>query len=155
MPANARTMPDSSLAALEACVDEFGYVEPIVWNERTGHIIGGHQRHGVLKDKGAVRATVVVVDLPEEEEAEANLTLNNPKIEGRWDDTTTALLEKVEEADESLFGALSMDKLRESLEKRVENPPDPGLDADDFDTSCPCCGYKWNIEANDVSVEVG
>lgn len=157
MPDNARTMSDSSLAALEICVEEFGYVEPIVWNKRTGHIIGGHQRHSVLKDKGVLMATVVVVDIPEEQEAEANLSLNNPKIEGRWDDTASALIEKVEEAEEGLFKALRMDKLRDALEQSPPERQESGLDGDieEYDTECPCCGNKWNIEASDISIEAG
>ncbi|MDD2300189.1 MAG: hypothetical protein PHU69_11195 [Fermentimonas sp.] len=31
---------------------EFGYVEPIVWNEETGNIVGGHQRYKILLEAG-------------------------------------------------------------------------------------------------------
>ena len=29
---------------LAASLREFGLVEPLVWNERTGHVVGGHAR---------------------------------------------------------------------------------------------------------------
>ena len=32
-------------------VEEFGYVDPIIWNESTGNIVGGHQRFKVLKQR--------------------------------------------------------------------------------------------------------
>ena len=34
---------------LKNSIETFGNVEPIVWNERTGHIVGGHQRLAVLQ----------------------------------------------------------------------------------------------------------
>ena len=35
----------------------------IVWNKRTGHIVGGHQRFKVLKHQGHTEIECVVVDL--------------------------------------------------------------------------------------------
>ena len=29
---------------LKRSIEEFGNVEPIVWNKRTGNVVGGHQR---------------------------------------------------------------------------------------------------------------
>lgn len=37
---------------LKNSIETFGNVEPIVWNERTGHIVGGHQRLAVLQHLG-------------------------------------------------------------------------------------------------------
>jgi hypothetical protein len=170
MEDNPRVISDRNLAGMEASIARFGYIEPIVWNERTGHIIGGHQRHGVLKSKGVIEATMVVVDLSPDEEMAANLTLNNPKIEGTWDDTAISLMAQVEKASGQLFDSLNMDTLKESLEKQPptppkgdEDPPPVGLDVDsenddneetpELDTECPCCGHKWDVNAEDVSVE--
>ena len=46
-------------------MQEFGYVEPIVWNKRTGNIVGGHQRYKILIDMGMQEVDCVVVDLDE------------------------------------------------------------------------------------------
>lgn len=35
---------DVEYKKLHRSIEEFGHVEPIVWNERTGHVVGGHQR---------------------------------------------------------------------------------------------------------------
>lgn len=168
MENNPRVITDKNLAGLEASIERFGYVEPIVWNERTGHIVGGHQRYGVLKSRGVKEATMVVVDLSPEDEMAANLTLNNPKIEGTWDDTALPLVKQVEESDGELFDSLNMDSLRDALEKKSptpaeeEDPQPEGLDVDseddpepepEPDTKCPCCGHKWDVRAEDVSVE--
>jgi ParB-like chromosome segregation protein Spo0J len=142
---NPRTIGDAELAALMMSISQFGFVEPIVWNERTGHIVGGHQRRQALLKLGVSEATVVVVDMTEEDEIDANVTLNNPGIEGEWDDPIDELLDREEVDDPELFEALRMDELRASLEGRT--PPQ------DFDTECPCCGHKWEVRAEDVTVE--
>ena len=41
---------------LKNSIETFGNVEPIVWNERTGHIVGGHQRLAVLQHLGYTSA---------------------------------------------------------------------------------------------------
>src|SRR5664280_1969174 len=43
---------DVEYEKLKRSMEEFGYVEPIVWNERTGNIVGGHQRFKVLVAQG-------------------------------------------------------------------------------------------------------
>ena len=39
---------DAEYKKLRRSIEEFGYVEPIIWNERTGNVVGGHQRLKVL-----------------------------------------------------------------------------------------------------------
>jgi len=64
-------------------VEEFGYVEPIIWNERTGNIVGGHQRFKVLKQLGLQHIDCVVVNMNESREKALNIALN--KISGEFD----------------------------------------------------------------------
>lgn len=68
---------------LKASIQTFGDVEPIVWNRRTGNVVGGHQRLSVLKDMGAETTLVSVVELSDTEEKLLNIALN--KIKGDWD----------------------------------------------------------------------
>ncbi len=64
--------------ALEASIEHFGYIEPIVWNKRTGNVVGGHQRLKILKNEQKVHEVdVVVVDLDESNEKLLNIALNN------------------------------------------------------------------------------
>ncbi|MFC1285888.1 hypothetical protein ABE057_06230 [Bacillus paralicheniformis] len=62
----------------------FGAVEPLVWNERTGNLVGGHQRFKILVEEKTKSLLVSVVNLDEAEEKALNLALN--KISGDWDD---------------------------------------------------------------------
>ena len=68
---------------LKASITAFGDVEPIVWNKRSGNVVGGHQRLTVLKSMGAETTLVSVVDLSDTEEKMLNIALN--KIKGDWD----------------------------------------------------------------------
>lgn len=74
---------DRDYEKLRKSIEGFGYVEPIVWNSRTGRVVGGHQRLKVLTDMGETAVDAVVVDLDETDEKILNLSLN--KIKGRWD----------------------------------------------------------------------
>ncbi len=76
---------DAAYARLERSLDEFDLVQPLVWNERTGHLVGGHQRLTVLVNRGHTEAPVVVVDLPLEREQALNVALNNTNVGGDWD----------------------------------------------------------------------
>lgn len=74
---------DREYEKIARSIDEFGYVEPIVWNETTGNIVGGHQRLKILIERGETEVEVSVVRLNEHDEKVLNVALN--KITGRWD----------------------------------------------------------------------
>lgn len=74
---------DPEYEKLKRSIDEFGYVEPCVWNERTGNLVGGHQRFKILLEKGEQEVLCSVVDLDDEREKALNIALN--KISGNWD----------------------------------------------------------------------
>ncbi len=74
---------DEEYKRIKNSIDRFGYVDPIIYNKRTGLVVGGHQRLKVLKDLGYSDVDVVEVDLAEDEEKALNIALN--KISGEWD----------------------------------------------------------------------
>ena len=76
---------DSRYERLARSLHEFDLVQPVVWNERTGHLVAGHQRIEVLKHQGATEVDVVVVDLALEREKALNIALNNSQVGGDWD----------------------------------------------------------------------
>ena len=71
---------DPEFEKLKRSVEEFGYVEPILWNQRTGVVVGGHQRLKVLQNLGYTEVDCVILDLDEQKEKALNVTLN--KISG-------------------------------------------------------------------------
>lgn len=75
---------------LKRSIEQFGYVEPVIWNKTTGRVVGGHQRLKVLMDMGMTKVDCVVVEMDEDKEKALNIALN--KISGDWDKDKLALL---------------------------------------------------------------
>jgi len=74
---------DKEYQAIKKSIEEFDLVEPLVWNERTGNLVGGHQRLKVLMAQGENEVDVSVVNLPLVKEKALNIALN--KINGEWE----------------------------------------------------------------------
>ena len=81
---------DEEYEKLKRSIEQFGYVEPIIWNRTTSNVVGGHQRLKVLRDIGINEVECVVVELSEEKEKALNIALN--KISGEWDKDKLALV---------------------------------------------------------------
>ena len=81
---------DAEYEKLKRSIEQFGYVEPVIWNQTTGRVVGGHQRLKVLMDMGLTEVDCVVVAMDEEKEKALNIALN--KISGDWDKDKLALL---------------------------------------------------------------
>ena len=81
---------DPEYEKLKRSLEEFGYVEPVIWNKTTSHVVGGHQRLKVLLDMGITEVECVVVEMDAEKEKALNVALN--KISGDWDKEKLALL---------------------------------------------------------------
>jgi len=81
---------DKAYKQLVKSMDEFGCVNPLIWNEHTGNLVGGHQRFKVLLAQGIQKVQISVVNLPLEKEKALNVALN--KISGDWDQNKLATL---------------------------------------------------------------
>ena len=49
-PYNPRRITDDARARLKAKIEKVGLVTPLVWNRRTGNLVGGHQRLSILDE---------------------------------------------------------------------------------------------------------
>ena len=133
------TPEDREYGYIENSIHRFGYIEPIVWNEETGRIVGGHQRFKILKAQGAETVQVVVVHFDEEKEKACNLALN--RAVGKWDDDKLDLLlceMKGKGYDMEPFGfeeiEFDWDDVKDLSEDTYEEPDNPR-------TTCPHCGF--------------
>lgn len=144
-PYNPRSISAEALAGLRASVERFGLVQPIVWNERTRRVVGGHQRLKVLQDAGEVAARVCVVDLPESEEKALNVALNNPHIAGEFTEDLDGLLAEIAADEADLYEALRLDELADHALPDFE--PVDGDDQHRLDEkkkiACPACGHEF------------
>ena len=80
---------DPAYEKIRRSLSTFGYVDPVIWNEATGNIVGGHQRFKVLVAEGATEIDCVVVHIenPQDEKA-LNVALN--KAVGEWEPVALA-----------------------------------------------------------------
>lgn len=83
-PRRALKPGDPGFGQILTSFARFGNCQTIVWNQRTKHVVGGHQRLEVIKLLGEKEVDVSVVDLSLEEEKALNIALN--KITGEWDE---------------------------------------------------------------------
>ncbi|MEW4425987.1 ParB N-terminal domain-containing protein [Paenibacillus pabuli] len=115
---------------LNRSIEEFGYVEPIVWNERTGNMVGGHQRYKILvNEHGHTELQVSVVDLDDQQERLPNIALN--KVSGRWDDEALGrLFEELQEDQEEFEDLIA--EFGTIPDTVIEDP----VVEDDFDARC-------------------
>lgn len=116
---------DRAYRKLEASLRAFGLVEPLVWNEQTGHVVGGHARLRILKAMGVTEVPVSVVNLSDAQEKALNVVLNNQEAQSRYDpDRLADLLEELEdlpEREQTGFDPDALPSLR--LEPVAELPP--------------------------------
>ena len=84
-PRKVLSPADPAYRKLERSIREFGLVEPLVWNERTGHVVGGHARLAILRAMGVAAVPVSVVNLPAAREKALNVVLNNQEAQSRYD----------------------------------------------------------------------
>jgi len=122
---------DPEYEKLRRSIEEFGYVEPVIWNRRTGNIVGGHQRFKVLQQLGYTEVQCVVVDLDEKREKALNVALN--KIGGAFEmELLSELMYDLQEDDfDVTLTGFDLFEVDEMLQKRSKKP---GMtEEDDFD----------------------
>jgi hypothetical protein len=102
-PYNPRTIDPDSRARLLKELKSHGLAEALVWNIRTGNLVGGHQRLSILDDleQGAdFRIPVCVIDVDEKEERRKNIALNSPDMMGQYDvEKFTSVVEDIRNLD--------------------------------------------------------
>jgi ParB-like chromosome segregation protein Spo0J len=100
-PRRQLQVTDPAYRKLAASLREFGLVEPLVWNEETGHLVGGHARLEILREMGVREVTVSVVHLSPAREKALNVVLNNLEAQGRFDTVCLAdLLDELQDLPE-------------------------------------------------------
>lgn len=87
-PYNPRTIGEKEQKALRKSLKTHGLVETLIYNKRTGNLVGGHQRLSqldILEGTHEYDLTVAQIDVTEKQEKELNIALNNPNLQGEYD----------------------------------------------------------------------
>ena len=126
---------DPAYEKIKRSLHDFGYVDPVIWNEVTGNIVGGHQRYKVLTAEGATEIDCVVVHIenPQDEKA-LNIALN--KAVGEWEPVALAdLLSDLQQSGYDLgatgFDAAEVDDLFSKVHDKDVKDDDCELEPDE------------------------
>lgn len=102
-PKNWRKHPKGQAQALEGAIEEIGWIQDIIINQRTGRMIDGHLRAELAIKNKEKSVPVKYVDLSEEEEEKALLTLDPISMMAEADkDRLSALLQSITSDNEKV-----------------------------------------------------
>ena len=139
---------DPAYEKIKRSLREFGYVDPVIWNEVTGNIVGGHQRYKVLVAEGATEIDCVVVHIenPQEEKA-LNIALN--KAVGEWEpvalaDLLSDLLQSGYDLGATGFDPAEVDDLFSQVHDKEVKDDECDIDPDDV-TPFVQTGDIWTL----------
>lgn len=92
---NPRKISPEARKKLKANLKRIGLLGGIIWNERTGNLVSGHQKVSIMDEvnhydidthENDYIIRVEVANLSEKEEKEQNLFMNNRSAQGEYDD---------------------------------------------------------------------
>ncbi len=134
---------DRAYRKLKRSLERFGLVEPLVWNELSGRVVGGHLRLTVLRELGATEVPVSVVRLTDAEERALNVVLNNREAQGRFEAGKLAvLLDELKELPEFADTGFDLEVLR-SLDYQPDGRLAPDLDRDRVEVVLVMTGERY------------
>jgi hypothetical protein len=145
-PANWRIHPKAQQDALAGALDEVGWVQEVIVNQRTGHLVDGHLRVTLALRRDEPSIPVKYVDLDEREEALILATLDPISAQAGAD---------AAKLDELLRGVSTSSAALQSLLSELSASTGlvpPNVEFKEYDESvedeveyleCPACGHKW------------
>lgn len=125
-PQNFRRHPQSQVREINKSLKEFGWLQNVIWNQRTGFILDGHARIEEAAKRGD-QVPVRVVDVTPIQEKRIILAIGKT-AEGREldEEALASLLSEVVEESGELPPGWSASELEDLLEKTA-----PALEEDD------------------------
>lgn len=120
---------DKEYEDIKRSMRDYGLVQNLIWNKRSGNLVGGHQRLNVGKREfGWTAAPCVVVDLDDTKEKALNIALNRIG-EGLWSTTKLAdLLGELRAAHLDLtdlgFDETELEALLNTKQPKTNRDPD-------------------------------
>lgn len=130
---NPRTITDDEFNGLVESLKTFGQQENLIVN-KDNTIISGHQRYEAMKFLNWTEAVCNVVDLDKHQEKKLNITINNHRIQGKFDQLKLDEL-LLELSTDSDYNKLNLNEL-ESLDLSDKIPDESEGE------QCESCGQK-------------
>jgi len=129
-PENPKRHPEKNRKAIEDSVKEFGQVENIVVQKRTGIIIAGNERVSVMKKLGYKHVACVMLDVDDPTRKRLAVALNRSGELGVWNDEVLAnILKDTKELPG--FSERDIDTIMETvkLESNIKSGGDDKFDS--------------------------
>jgi ParB-like chromosome segregation protein Spo0J len=165
-PRNWRLHPRHQSDALTAALDRVGWVQPVIVNRRSGHLIDGHLRVALALNRDEPVVPVDYVDLSEEEERVVLATLDPlaalagtdegalkgllATLEGELDAALAKVMDDLTRADGSAASALpsqeEIDQRAAELEARFQGRPHNMAVL-----ICPECGHEFQVNVAELT----
>lgn len=156
-PYNPRKISVTAKRRLRRGLKTLGLLQPIVWNKRTGNIVGGHQRLGqidMLYGTPDYKLRVAAVELTDKQEREANVLLNNPNVMGEWEEKLLA--ELVEGDFDAMLAGFDDDDLAKILDEPDDDAPDQSSQLQtSFDVIITCDSEDHQVTVLEECAEKG
>jgi ParB-like nuclease family protein len=120
-PQNYRRHPQSQVREINKSLKEFGWLQNVIWNKRTGYILDGHARIEEAAKRGE-KVPVRVIDVTPTQEKRIILSIGKT-AEGREldEEALAGLLSEVLEESGDLPPGWSASELEDLLEKTSPN----------------------------------
>lgn len=143
-PQNWRIHPQAQRDALAQAIETIGYIQPVIVNQNTGHVIDGHLRISLALSQDQPEIPVSYVDLTPEEELIALASIDPlAGMAVQDDDILGSLLDAIDLEEGALADLLEgltvigagegLDFTQPTGKKKV--------------TTCPECGHKWSVDS--------
>jgi ParB-like chromosome segregation protein Spo0J len=165
---NPRKISGKARSGLSKSLEKFGIMNLIIWNRKTGNVVGGHQRLDIIEARGETETDVVVVNLEPKDEVALNIALNNQALAGDYEASALDQLLAIKDVVGDDFEGLCFDELEKELEKVakrakkddlpvIEEPPPlpevsglPEIDVTQIESvaciRCPKCKKEWRMD---------
>lgn len=146
-PLNFRIHPKAQQEATEGSLDTLGWIDDVIINRATGRMIDGHLRVTLALRKGATTIPVKYVELTEEEEQQALLSLDPIAAMAATDKAKLdELIRGVQSDDARVQEFIAELAEREGIEYGAPPPDDPGAQIDKAEE----LRVKWGVESGQM-----
>jgi len=145
-PRNWRVHPKIQQDRLEALLDRVGWVQRVIVNRTTGHIVDGHLRVSLAARRGDPSVPVAYVEMTEDEEALVLATFDPiAELAGRDAEILADLIKDIE-VDDSRIDEFLLE-LEGVDPNKVEKPGQTDPDDVPVPALTPCCqpGELWQL----------
>lgn len=141
-PANWRVHTQEQEQALATVLNKVGWVQRVIVNRTTGHVVDGHLRVAMAISKSESTVPVLYVELSPDEEALVLATLDPiGAMAGTDGDKLKALLDDLPNMGADVDALIA--GLHSGLSIPDENKPIDEAAMGDTENECPKCGFRW------------